>query len=502
MSIRFDWKPKLDEDGTIRFTPQRDRVAELLRKHGEGSHDDKDHGNWADGMMHSGEMIPAASGSATREGVSHDVFLVDSSGNPISNSFEALSDVYAQIGDSIEALPATIQQDILATLTDFDLTPEKIQSNVEYVFERALQRYADNPELIDEDRFYQGWHTALSLVSERTGIDLTRVIAAAAVISPGLNAPHNLHFANDLATWVSANEGRGVIWEGGDAQEILAALDEAQRGILQPVYKDKHKAVTSGKANVGDPMPPPKPGSFRYQQGQAVLADLERLRSSGSFSVSDLSPLSAAYALHYHRAKAGGLDVEAEGFLRGKKPNKGFSVKNFQYYADAIAVLRGEATPSQVLGDVKVRSFHNNILDPLDAAGRGDVTVDFHTINLAALALGADKKFSKPMTSTPSLQGVQLGARPLIADAIRKIASSRTLNGERLSPARVQEILWAEWKRGLVTKGDADSALVPEWAAGSKDNTIVGWTPYGETMRSLPLLMKGEDGGDDESDDE
>lgn len=448
----------------------------------------------------SGQEVHGSSRISTVRGIGSlnkqpvEKFLVTEHGVELRNSFETLDRAFVSINGKIKKTrhAKDIKERILAAVHAEGLDPDSIDANLSLVFESALARYAEDPSMVDKDRFYEAWHAALQTVAAEADIEFSSVIAAAAVISPSLEASANLHFAHDLAVWVKSD----VNWTGDDADAIRQALTEGRDGILTPVYFEDHEDVKRGLVKTGDPKPPPEEGSYRWNQGKQIEADLEAI-GDGDFSLSDLSSYSAAYALHAHRSRFGGLDIpdDVPEIFRGTKPANGFSVKNYAFYGNAISVLRGEQTASEVLGDIKTRSFHNNILDPLDDLGHGDVTVDFHMIDAAFMARGF---IDHTLVSSPAFEGVGVGVRPLVADGVHRIAGT-DLNGETLSTGRVQEILWAEWNRGAVEKRLVpDGVPMPEWAINAGPRTVTHFkamrlTPKGNLVEVfMPLYNVGK----------
>jgi hypothetical protein len=159
-------------------------------------------------------------------------------------------------------------------------------------------------------------------------------------------------------------------------------------------------------------------------------------------------------------------------------------MKTYSFFGDALDLLYDKRQPGEVLNGIKVRSFFNNILDPFNDLGRDDVTVDFHTINLAAFALGADA--SSSVMGTPALGTVKLGVRPYVADEVRAAGiRNGDLFGESLTGLRAQEIAWAEWKRGLAWRHDdgrilqrqPDKGGVPLWVAADGTEHELGRIP-------------------------
>lgn len=445
-------------------------VVEYRKHYGPGPHL-----SGSDQSVHGSRPVPAMQGIGTSRGQSVQRILTDKSGVEVRNSFQAL--------------PEGAQKKMLKTASEYGLNtdPAFLDANMARILESARARYKDHPELIDQDRFYENWHESYQALSEEVDVEFSRVITAGAVISPGLDAQSNLHFAHDIARWTSSD----LTFEGEDAETIKSIIRSSANDILDPVYGEYHEEVIRGEKRIGDPRTAPKEGSAKWQKAQLMLADADRIDSMGSFSLSDISSVSGAYALHYHRAANGGSGPilgpysDASGWTRS--PNGGFGVtKGYDNYGKAISAIRGfdldasgnrfDVSPNDVLGDVKVRSFHNNILDPTDAFGRGDVTVDYHTINFAFGVVGAEDE--NPLHGTPSWKNVSLGVRPIAADAVRRAADSFSDLTDGIG-SRAQEIAWAEWKRGL-----RENRQMGNTVEGVGPRFITHWQPYeGEAIR-------------------
>lgn len=454
---------------------------QVEKHYGPGNHP----GTGTPQTVHGSSRIAVQVGSGFLNKKPIEKHLVNADGSELLFSFEALDEAYVMVNGEVKPTDKAveIQGKILAKLEELGLDRAMIDSNIDRVWRSAMARYKADPSLIDQDRFYEMWHEVLYNISEDTGIEFSRTVAAASVLSPSLNAWSNIHYANDLAHWITED----VLFEGDEARQVLGALKEAQNGILNPVWLAEHQGVLDKKHEAGDPKDPPKPGSARWLQGQSVLADYEKLKGRDSFRVSELGDLSAAYALHKYRAIAGGLEVDvpeplAIDHATGKRlpfPQGGFSVKNMGFFGDAIGVIRGNISPSEALGDVKTRSFHNNILDPYDFGNFQDVTVDFHMANAAFMSTGFEDSNA---ISSPTIEGVGVGIRPLVADSIRRYVGTK-LGKEKLSSGRVQEILWAEWSRG-----QREFRHVP------KDATPVSWfDPNGKVSKQTITHWQGFD---------
>jgi hypothetical protein len=116
----------------------------------------------------------------------------------------------------------------------------------------------------------------------------------------------------------------------------------------------------------------------------------------------------------------------------------GYSYLNFD---KGLRVMRDE-DPDKVLGGVKIRSFYNNLMDPTSAR---DTTVDVHMLAAYAAdpSLHNDSSImGAPSMTTKDVGKTEIGPTPLIADAVRDIA---TANG--ILPQQAQAIIWEQWRQ-------------------------------------------------------
>ena len=96
-----------------------------------------------------------------------------------------------------------------------------------------------------------------------------------------------------------------------------------------------------------------------------------------------------------------------------------------QNVAKAIRIYRGE-DPDKILSGHKVRSFYNNIMDPQNAEGMDDVTVDTPRSNgdgVPRHRLGRSRTIKKMFEAGANTKANVKGAYSLFADAYRKIAA-------------------------------------------------------------------------------
>lgn len=114
-------------------------------------------------------------------------------------------------------------------------------------------------------------------------------------------------------------------------------------------------------------------------------------------------------------------------------------------YGNAIekarSILDG-ADPLDILGGDKVRSFFDNILNPVDSLA---VTIDRHAFDAAVARIGNDKSrkvLAHGGRMIPDVQGERVtGVYRTLADAYRSAA--RIVGGR---PHEVQAVVWCQWR--------------------------------------------------------
>lgn len=160
----------------------------------------------------------------------------------------------------------------------------------------------------------------------------------------------------------------------------------------------------------------------------------------------------------------------------------------------AIRIMSAEAgtdaemqTISDALGDQhKVRSFYNNIADPMNKSGH--VTMDTHAIAallwmpLSGASTEVTQNFGGAGTSSDSNLGLR-GLYAAFAEAYRRAAENLSKDGETYLPREIQSITWeavrmlftAEWKRGKdPTSKVANTELVDNiWNSYENENRTI-----------------------------
>jgi hypothetical protein len=159
-------------------------------------------------------------------------------------------------------------------------------------------------------------------------------------------------------------------------------------------------------------------------------------------SVNQYDPVTGAYIMHVLTI------LNSKGLGRTGKGYSFATQYGYPQFQIALQSMQGRLSIEQVLGDSKVRSFYNNIIDPENIAGIGDVTVDFHMTDMALDGIGAAGK-GKYKGDEPRILGVGAGLRPIIGDTVRELFDEGW--GARVgaaTPAELQEILWGMWRDG------------------------------------------------------
>lgn len=548
MTIKFDWKPKLADDGTIEFSDAaRSRAADLIRKHGQGSHDDKDHGNWADGIA---PRVAPMTGSRRSKGVDYRTFVgvdgpVDvediSSEEILRNpqQFPGISTAYLP-DEFVTALPKVDKNGVAkgggqsAQLAAWDVTPLQLRQNImdlaaenartyEWmntdqswyeesqlphwlqtgtysIYAEALVERSDGKWrfregagdlLRDIDTFYERWHDDLTLLARRSGLSLEQVVASAAAVSPGQEARANLGFAHEMAWISSQNGGRGYQLSAEDAagvrQYLLEEAEKYEKKFDKPDMAASYRAAAQQDFT----------GVFFNEI--ALAAEGEEVTSSRVRAQVGAFIRAQEAARYLDQGGETWLGVDEFGLQGG---TKGFSTKNWSNFEKAFAVLAGEATPDEILGDVKVRSFFNNIVDPLNTSGADDTTVDFQSMDFTFASTGTDGITT--FFSGPNVNGVALGLRPMVADLIRSVTfnpdGSLTDTARSMgvtNSAQMQEKLWgAHKRRTVVDDAYRNGKQLDAWSAKvrgmSAPSPILGDIWRGESQAKNPNKPVGQ----------
>jgi hypothetical protein len=275
-------------------------------------------------------------------------------------------------------------------------------------------------------RFYEDWKNSYMLIAKETGISVGRVVANASHLSAGMVAEVN----KTAGVWTARMVGDNHRFTAKEAR----LTREHYKHVI--AFKEKKLVAALKKAESGRTI------SVLREELIGLKSGLKEMKT-GRRLLDITSDVAGAYAL-----QALSFEVQDKVLLNSGNLAK-FSLTGSYGMPQVVrgfAVLRGSTTVNDSLGNSKIRSFYNNILDPKDIYGNGDVTVDFHMADMALFVLG----MHATNHSEPSVLGIGAGLRPLVADTIRAIYHE-TDWAERLgaeSPAELQEILWEIWRLG------------------------------------------------------
>lgn len=332
------------------------------------------------------------------------------------------------------------------------------------------------------DLFYQQWHEDLLVLSDTYSPNFATSAAIAAGLSPGMEGnTANLEMA--ALTVRTLDEDPAI---SGEVNVIVNAvlrakyLDEKKKA---EALQDDTKAKAANKAD-------------RLAQAEVynrTVTEGERL----SALPDELVP----YAMHWYLKRQDRIanpmippvdeksypEVQALVAEHGEDYTTGRGLKvptGFGAYVTAVSLYRSDGSMGAIDGILvgssgwaKVRSFFNNIVDPDDEYGRGDLTIDFRMMDAA---LHREGSRNTSLQDSPSIDGVGFGIRPVVAEGIRTVHAERgheiAWRDRPVSPLEVQEVLWAEWRRGTEeirkgTKGAPGWTLLDPWTKG-KDGTF------------------------------
>lgn len=439
--IDLNWRPKLNPDGTIAF--DQDDGDAVLKHYGPG-----DHPSGSSQQAHAEGRLAPNRGDVTRNKTKVPAFITPDAGIAVESENLKPGDIPITEFDpatapavGTAALPEDFTQDLLVTkMYIYDIKPTEVYNNITRLGENAANLYAemnaggggdistlpkwvtakDYSDIRDQivtidgntwqwnegagdilhqrDRFYAFWHAAYTDISNETGIEFERVVAVGAAISPNLNANANLLYAHEIARMAAANP----------------TLTPAQIATINA------KLEADGF-------------DYRYK------------KNSRLFDGPDGQVLA--------RAATTVRATDAEWRLYLPENETGFGVgRTWDNFAKGFDVVSGRLTADDALTGVKIRSFVNNIVDPDNVSGMDDVTVDYQGIDSAYGMAGS--AYITDITSAGAYGGVELGARPLVADLIRTATFDPDGTPSALAESldvshslEMQEIIWAQNKR-------------------------------------------------------
>lgn len=299
------------------------------------------------------------------------------------------------------------------------LTPADLERNLSEVMTRTM---TEHPELVDVGmNWYQDAHNRANEHARESGFTQMQAQGMTAAMSPNSEWGQNIAMTGEMMRQLRADEPTTA---GADD---LAWLKEKGAQANPRYVRDSHRAANS------------------------LLAKLE---AGETPRLSDLPAREAAWAFQLVARRR---QLIAENPTpKGTYPLVSFATGNGNM-AKAIEIARG-AHPDSVLGGHKVRSFFNNLSDPTNSRGFGDVTIDTHAASAAQLfrmpitSARADKTFYAGNSTASN----QTGLYPIYADAFRAVAAAHNM-----SPNQAQAVLWIGWQSirhdypGVIVSEDA-----------------------------------------------
>lgn len=251
-----------------------------------------------------------------------------------------------------------------------------------------LVAVAERSTTADEDgRWYADAHEQLHAIAERHGLTVTQTLGMTAAMSPLNEWAGNVADVEKLASTWDANPE--VTISEDDRDDVLA-YDRASRNFrAHPLDLSSYV----GTHRLRD-LPP------------NVLAAISARRDIGL-------PRGVGYRRNLEKA---------------------------------LRIMAGEH-PGDVLSGPKVRSFFSNLLVPSDDAS---VTVDTHMIRAMFddVNLGDNvlrRVLHVPSAKTATGTEVEIGAYPLLAEAVRDAAARYA--GGKFRPSEFQALVWRQWQR-------------------------------------------------------
>lgn len=316
-----------------------------------------------------------------------------------------------------------------------DINPEQAKS-VEVVIARQQANIKDMIDLSvalspSGTKAHARWYPIARKIAEKWSAEshhrfpLDAVMADIAIISPGQDWADNLAWSKYILDTIDNEENLKV------TQADIDGKDAGKIASYELARKDKTRQT---------PPEPPVPCSLTVGQTVKSMTDMqvvEYLRGHAE----------ATGKLH----QIGGLP----GF---GDPDTIARPNTDQFMANAVSVLRNptEENIDQKLGSqLKVRSFYNNISEPLDDEYQ-DVTADTHHFGVAnGVPFGVSHPLVKSgkdnITATPSIAATgAMGTYPMVVEATRRATAVSNVEHvdeiERIAPDQGQSIAWTMWK--------------------------------------------------------
>lgn len=316
---------------------------------------------------------------------------------------------------------------------------ERQASNIEDMYDVAMQ--IDNGT--GTSKGHADWYPWVNRWAHDEGKRLDMkpeaIMAATAALSPSTDWPSNVAWATQIAN-VIKNEKNIVVDKQWVASQEIAALasHEAKKKIHD---RENAKLVAKGLPPKPFTIEPPKVGQYDHLVGKRL---------------SELSDRDAAIAIRGAHEAFGKAVRQLGGMAGLGDPKNVAKPQSYPNMAKAISILRNP-TPQNIDknlgGNHKVRSFYQNMRDPLNTK-EADVTVDSHHIGMAiGLPVTGMSTIMKSIYEAPKANATGLvGTYPITVEATR-IATEHInkKHGTHYTPNQIQSISW-EAQRALYDK--------------------------------------------------
>lgn len=320
---------------------------------------------------------------------------------------------------------------------------QRQSENIEDMYETAMQ--IDNGQGIA--KAHADWYPWVNRwahdESDRLGFPPEAIMAATAVLSPSTDWPSNVAWATQIANVMQHEKTITVQPEWVASQEMAAlASHEAKIKIHE---RENKKLIAQGLEPKPFTIQPPELGKYQHLIGQKL---------------SDLNDTEVAIAIRGAHEQYGKAVRQLGGMAGLGDPVNVAKPQSYPNMAKAISILRNPTTANidaQLGGSHKVRSFYQNMRDPLNTK-EADVTVDSHHIGLAiGLPVVGTSKTMKSIYDGPKIASTGLvGTYPVTVEATR-IATERINKkyGTNYTPNQIQSITWEAQRALYANKPEA-----------------------------------------------
>ncbi|RKZ96512.1 MAG: hypothetical protein DRQ40_00760, partial [Gammaproteobacteria bacterium] len=304
-----------------------------------------------------------------------------------------------------------------------------------------------------EMRFYQAWNGAFKEVASNTGISVDRIVANAAILSAGMDATVNRAAGVWMAQMVSENH----LFTAAEAKAVRAYFTDQIEKRTKDLKPNGNKKT--------------------YEKKLAEIAKFKKYRGKVKGGMRLDEAITNDMGAHMLQ---GLTNTVTEQVIMPNGATRKLSLTGrygMPQVERGYAVLTGNTSVNDALGDTKIRSFFNNILDPKDWYAVGDVTVDFHMANMALWVLGMQLPTAN--SDSPKILGMAAGLRPIVGDALRELFADSEWGTilDADSPAELQELLWEIWRLGF-EKENEWWGTVPQATKVPYDRLVaMGWKP-------------------------